>query len=370
MFNPNNPADRKFLADFPKFRQQLAEEKGVVIARGSERVAADMWGGIGHNGGPAFDAQPQLSTTPNSAIPAWMSYYVYPELMRIIFSPLEAATIAGVEKKVGEWTTTTSVFPVVESAGQVSSYGDFANNGMASFNASFPQRQSYHYQDIVEYGEREVEMVALAKINLVAEKKESSTLTLNMFQNNSYFFGVSGLQNYGLLNDPSLSAAIQPGPKAYNSQANGPWITNGVITASPNEIYTDILSLFIKLQNQTGGAITINNMTEIVLAMHPTSQTAFKQANIYGVTAEKLTRENFPNFRLVQAVQYSTSAGFEVQMFAQSVTGQQTLWVAFTEKLRAHRIVQEMSGWRQKVSQGTWGSIIRLPAAVASMLGV
>ena len=366
MYQPGNPVHERWLRDFPKHRERMRTELGLVIARGSERAAQDF---LGMNG-MAMDAQPQLSTTPNTGIPAWMSYYVDPDIFKIIFSPLKAAKIVGLERKTGDWTTTTSVFPLVEAAGQVSSYGDWNNNGMATANATFPDRQAYHYQSIVEYGEREVEMVALAKINLVAEKKESSTLTLNMFQNDDYLYGISGLQNYGLLNDPSLSAPLQPGPKAYNSQAHGPWITNGVITATPNEIYTDWLSLFIQLQSQTNGVITVDEDTPMVCSMSPTSLTAVKQANIYGVTAEKLLKDNFANIRFETAPQYATASGNLIQLVAETVMGQRTAMCAYTEKLRAHRIVQEMSGWRQKISQGCWGTIIRFPAGISSMLGV
>ncbi len=362
MFTPGSPRDEKFLREFPQHRAWYEREKGLVVMRGNDRVIADWLG--------ASDAQPQLSTTPNTGIPAFMSYFVYPDLYRILFSPLQAEKILGAAKKVGDWTTTTTVFPLVEAAGEVSSYGDYATNGMASMNATFPDRQAYHYQSIIEVGEREEAMLALAKINLMSEKRESSTRSLNTFQNFMFFFGVAGLQNYGILNDPSLSAAIQPGPKAYNAQAHGPWITNGVITATPNEIYTDFLSSFIQLQTQTNGIIALDSMSSLTYAMHPTSLSAFRQANIYGVTAEKLMKDNFPNAKVEQAVQYSLAAGYETQLIATEVEGQETAMLAYTEKLRAHRMVFDMSSQRQKVSQGGWGCVYRFPAGVVSMLGV
>jgi hypothetical protein len=50
--------------------------------------------------------------------------------------------------------------------------------------------------------------------------------------------------------------------------------------------------------------------------------------------------------------------------------GQRTATTAFTEKLRAHPIKIELSNFKQKQSQGTWGTIIFRPFLLASLLGV
>ena len=50
----------------------------------------------------------------------------------------------------------------------------------------------------------------MARIDWANRQRIASVLTLNKFQNKSYFFGIEGLANYGLLNDPSLSAPIAP----------------------------------------------------------------------------------------------------------------------------------------------------------------
>jgi len=42
----------------------------------------------------------------------------------------------------------------------------------------------------------------------------------------------------------------------------------------------------------------------------------------------------------------------------------------FTEKMRAHAIVRDLTAFSQKKSQGTWGSIIFRPAMISSMIGV
>ncbi|MGF6604587.1 hypothetical protein P3T23_009343 [Paraburkholderia sp. GAS448] len=254
----------------------------------------------------AMDAQPPLVTTPNAGIPAWLANYIDPDFVQILTAPNRAAVILG-EAKKGDWTTMTATFPVIESTGEVSSYGDYNENGSVSANADFPQRQSYHYQTMTQWGERQLEMSALARIDYVGRVNIASAIVLDKFQNNTYFYGVSGLQNYGLLNDPRLSPSLAPGPKAFNSGASGPWITNGAVTATANEIYTDIQTLFNELVLQSGGNIEMD--ARMTLAMAPSSSVALTTTNTYNVNVSDMLRKNFPALRVETAVQYQNPTG-------------------------------------------------------------
>lgn len=121
--------------------------------------------GVARNLAIAMDAQPSLVTVSNAGIPAFLSTYIDPKMIEVLVAPMKAAEIVGDEIKKGDWTTDTAMFPVIESTGQTSSYGDYSNNGVAGANVDFPQRQAYHYQVITQWGERELERAALAKID-------------------------------------------------------------------------------------------------------------------------------------------------------------------------------------------------------------
>ena len=315
----------------------------------------------------AFDAQPQLVTTSNAGIPAYLTMWTDPDFIRVLVTPNKGAEIMG-EVKKGDWLTETAMFPVVENTGETSVYGDFNDNGSVGANVNFPQRQSFHYQTITRWGQKTLERMGLAKIGWAAQLNVGSASVLDKFQNKSYFFGIGGLACYGILNEPALPASIQPGPKAYNAQAHGPWITGGVITATANEIFTDIQSLYVQLVAQSGGTITRDQ--KMTLAMSPTSEMALTATNQYNVQVGDLLKKSFPNLTVKTAVEYATAAGQLVQLIADEVEGQETGYVAFTEKMRAHPVIQELSAFKQKKSQGTWGFILRIPFAVASMLGV
>src|SRR4029077_11942485 len=98
----------------------------------------------------------------------------------------------------------------------------------------------YLFQTIKQYGERELERAGLARINWVSELDKAAATVLNKFSNLTYFFGVTGLQTYGLINDPNLPATLTPATKAGGGLA---WFTaSGAPNATANEVYNDILT--------------------------------------------------------------------------------------------------------------------------------
>lgn len=347
----------------------LHAQKGVVLPGVQAYLPAEFK----YNFALAMDAQPALSTEANSAIPAFLTMYIDPAIFAIVFAANMAAEIFG-EVKKGDWLTDTAAFPTVEHTGEVSSYGDYNNNGSAGANANWPQRQSYLFQTIKEYGEREIERAGLGRLSWVSEIDGAAATVLNKFSNLSYFFGISGLQNYGLLNDPDLSAALTPAPKAYGGSK---WINNGVIVATANEIYLDIESMYIQLVAQSNGLI--DQKTKMTLALGTNVAPALTATNSFNVNVSDLVKKNFPSLEVKTAVQYNqtsssnpqgVTAGNEVQLLADAVEGQDVGYCAFSEKMRAHTIVKELSAFKQKLTGGTWGAIIRMPLGIASMVGV
>jgi hypothetical protein len=302
--------------------------------------------------GMAFDAQPELITVSNAGIPFYLTNYLDPRLIEVIVSPMKAAEIGG-ETKKGDWVTNVTTFIMIESTAEVSAYGDYNNGGTADANSNFPQRQSFHYQVMTQWGEKELATAGLAGIDLASRKNIASALGLNKFQNQSYFFGIAGLQNYGLLNDPSLSAAIVP---------IGTWNA-----ATADAIFTDCVRLFQTLILQTGG--TIDQNVSLTMALSPSNSLNLNKTNQYNVNVYDQLKKNFPGLRVKTAPEYSTASGELVQYIVDEYEGQETVTCAFTEKMRAHAMVVESSSFKQKKSQGTWGAIYYRPAFVAQMLG-
>ncbi len=242
---------------------------------------------------------------------------------------------------------------VVESDGEVSAYGDYSNSGNADANLNFPQRQSFHYQVFTQWGEKELAYTGLAGVDLASRKNVASALALNKFQNKSYFFGISGLQNYGLLNDPGLLPSIIP---------STPWAT-----ATAEQCFQNIVELYQQLVRQ-GNGIVERDM-RMTLACSPSREALLTRTNQFGLNVYDLITKNFPGLTIKTAPEYETSAGELMQLILDEYEGQETVTTAFTEKMRAHAVVVGSSNFSQKKSQGTWGTIWFRPVLCASSLG-
>jgi hypothetical protein len=312
----------------------------------------------------ALDAQPTLATTPNAGIPAFFTQLFDPEVVRILQTPNFGAKILGEQKK-GTWVDQTLLIPVVENTGYVASYGDWNTNGRADVNEQWEQRQSYLFQTMIEYGDLEVERASAAKLQLVSEKQTAAAKIMDKFMDYTYHFGVAGLQNYGMLNDPALPAALTPSTKAVGGVK---WINTGVVTATALEIYTDFQMLFNQLTTISSGYITEDS--SFIFVIPNTVSAAMTAVNSFGITIRAFIKESFPNVEYLVDPRYATGAGNVVQLIAKDFDGNSTGYMGFNEKSRDHNTVRMHSSVSQKRTAGTWGAIIRYPLAVAQLLGV
>jgi hypothetical protein len=320
-----------------------------------------------------FDAQVPLNTAPNSSVLALFTTMVDPAVYRILFAASKAATILG-EVKKGDWTDETIAFPTVEYDGETTAYGDFDDKGHTGANVNWPQRQAFLFQTIKEYGEREVARQDKAKINWISELDQAATTNMKKFENTAYFFGIAGLQNFGLVNDPALPASLTPATK---TEGGVKWLTAGGVIVNATEIYNDIEAVFIQLVAQTAGLV--DRETPMCLALSPQSEALLTATNSFNVNVSDLLKKNFPNLTIISAVQYGAlsatnpqgfAGGNFMQLIAKSVEGQDTGFCAYNVKGMTHPIIRGMSSFRQKQTGGVWGAILRQPFAIASMLGI
>lgn len=321
----------------------------------------------------AMDAQPELVTTPSSGIPAFLTAIIDPQILRIRQASNNAAMIFE-EVRKGTWITESAIFPVVERGGNVTSYGDFENGGATTANANFETRQPYLFQTVCQWGELQLERAGAAKIAWASELQGAAADVLGKFENLIYFKGVQGLQNYGIQTDPNLLPAFAPAPKANGGLS---WLNGNAPNATANEIFADIQTGINTLISQSSG--NIDTKSEIVLALSPSREGALTATNSFNVNVKALLKDNYPNLRIQNAIQYGVvtsqnpqgvASGEMAQFIALRPGGQDTGWLAFNEKLRAHRVVPDMSSFKQKMTSGNYGWIGRQPFAVATMIGI
>jgi hypothetical protein len=335
-------------ADFAAFKAE-AESRGIYLPSSVTKFA--------------MDADPQSGMLPNGGIPAIVSTFIDPTIVRTIFAKQKAVDILGEQKK-GSWAQDTMMIQRIEQTGDVVGYDDYSEQGANQVTSHWENRQVYRYQTMVTYGELEQERYGLAMLPYVAEKQRAAAWTLNQAQNKFYFYGVDGLMNYGMLNDPDLPAPITPATVGSATV----WKDKQVI-----DIYNDILALYEDLVTRTNGAVGdgVDMASPLVIVMSPQSSVWFKKANeVFGNTVEKMVKDTFTNIRIEVAAQYSTDAGELVQMFVETAQGQNAGFCAYSEKLRAHPVITMTSSWKQKHSGTTYGAVITQPFLFAQMLGV
>ena len=309
-------------------------EAGAKLLTDQNRVAMDS----------------ELVTAPNAGIPLVFTTYIDPKVIDVIVSPMKMAKIFG-EVKKGSWTDTSVQFMVVESTGDVSSYGDFSENGVAGTNVNYPDRQPYHYQTNIRLGEREMASAGAGRLDLAAQKQIAAQLTLNKFQNKSYIFGIEGLRNYGMLNDPNLLPTTTL--EDWNEMDGG-------------QVYEEIRKLYAQLNKQSNGILETDAPMRLLISNNLAPN--LNKTNMYNVNVIDQLAKNYPNLKIENIPEYSTEAGEMVQLILEEYEGQQTLDLSFTEKMRTFPLVVKGSYWEQKRMQGTNGAIIYRPFLIVNAL--
>ena len=295
---------------------------------------------------------------PNTAVPAYMSAYANPRVIEVLTAKRNYRAIAP-EVKNGDWSTAFTQFRALELTGTVTPYQDYDANGQANVNVNYPTRQQYRFQTTLRVGDLEQDMSANARIDLFAEKQRSAAVLLEIEFNKAAFYGIAGLNIYGLLNDPNLNADLTPTTGA----AGNTWTLK-----TADEIMADFAKMYGKLYERSNGWIDGNTKTKLVVP--PSSLAELNKVNAFGASVKKMLADTYPNMEILTAPEMVTGNGNLAMILADEIEGQPTVEFGYTEKYKAHSMIRESSSMHQKISAGTYGAIIYYPFAIVTMLGV
>lgn len=305
----------------------------------------------------AMDAA--LISTPNTAVPVELTTWMDNKVIDILTAKRAATEIFG-EVKKGNRATPIAKFAAMEQTGYTQPYADYSDNGVSDINVNYPMRENYLFETIIRYGDVEQEVNALAKINLAAEKQRSAAHTLAVDANKFYLKGVAGLQNYGILNDPSLPASTAATAGAGGSAL---WANKTNV-----EIYNDILASFGRLSARAAGLVS--ETTPLKLVVSPASNVRLGASSQYNQTVKDLLKNYFTNLEIVVLPELTSNAGTNMMLVATNVEGQETGECAFSEKMIAGRVISELSSFKQKFSAGTFGAVIYRPFLIDVTSGI
>ena len=320
---------------------------------------ARMWATSENRARIAQDAA--LITTPNTTVPAELLAYIDPMVIEILTAPRRAREIFGEEKK-GDWTTPYMKWRVDEMTGKTEPYSDYANGTTSGVNSEWQTRVQYVFQTSITYGDFEVDMSSTAKVNLAASKQRAAANVIDIDQNRFYLLGVAGKEIYGILTDPNLPAAITAGATGTGSSTK--WADKTTV-----QIYNDVLALFAQLSEQSSGLI--DKDTPLKLCLSPELSVRLGAATDFNVSVLDMLKRYFSRIDIVTVPElHSMTAGETMFLIAPEVNGQRSGTLAFGEKMRAGRVVPDLSSFRQKFVGTTYGGIVLMPFAFAQMTGM
>lgn len=330
-----------------------------VAALGFIFPGARMW--ATRENMPRIVQDAALATTPNTTVPAELLAYIDPTVIEIMTAPRRAREIFPEEKK-GDWTTPYMKWRVDEITGSTQPYSDYADGTTSGVNSEWQTRQQYVFQTSITYGDLETALSGAAKVNLAAAKQRAAARVIDIDQNNFYLRGVAGREIYGILNDPNLPASLTAA--AVGTGGSTKWTDK-----TTTQIYNDILALFARLSEQSSGLI--DRDTPLKLVLSPEMNVRLGAATDFNTSVLDMITKYFARLTIVTLPEmHSATAGETVMLVAPEAAGQQTGSLPFGEKLRAGRIVPDMSSFRQKFIGSTYGGLIRQPWAIASMTGM
>ncbi|WP_027815218.1 hypothetical protein [Paraburkholderia bannensis] len=329
-------------------------EYGIVLAHDAQLLTDELRAKVI----AAMDAAGPMVTMPNNGIPQMLTNYFDPRVIEVLVAPMNSELLYPAVQK-GDWATDTTTFLVVENTGETATYGDFSQNGQSSHNAVFPQRQAYGFQTNTQWGDRQMAVAAKARLDYASRQQIASALILRKKENAINLFGVSGLQNYGLMNDPALITPVAP----TTGVAGNTWALK-----TSDEIYNDFVLLWADLIAQGNGLI--NTKSAVKVGIPNIVEQYLTKQNTYGQVLRDRLKLAYPNMTIETIPEFATTSGNLVQMIAQDVEGQPTGELGYAERMRAHGVVRHESSYSEKKSGRNWGAVIYYPIFVAQMLGV
>lgn len=311
-----------------------------------------------------------LVTTPNSTVPAELVAYFDPRIIDIVTRPRKAREIFN-EVQKGDWTTPYAKFRQNELTGSTQPYTDFGQSGMSGVNYNWITRQQYVFQTLIEYGDLEEAVSSAAKIQLAADKQRAAAYVLDNDANLFYLLGIQGMDIYGILNNPDLPDAITPVSVGDDNSARVLWSDKDT-----KERYNDILALFQQLVTQCDG--WVDQDSALTLVISPAAAVDLGLATDHNISVLDMLKKYFGNLRIVTLPELGDASdgaddegGDETLMLiANDMAGNPVGELGYSDKIRAGRIVPDVSSYRQKWVSTTYGAIIYYPLAVATMRGI
>lgn len=270
----------------------------------------------------------------------------------------------------GQFGTTDLNVPTISYAGNSQVYADDSGQGGSSINVAWVPRQAVTLQRTLKYGDLTQAQFGMAKIDYVGQMREGLAALTNLDINNIGFRGFDGMNIYGLLNDPSLNAAIVA-PASVANPASSLWFYK-----TYDEIINDIRSMFNSIIQIAGGNADYTSPCK--LGLPPACYTALTKQNALGTqTVEGYCKSVFPGMEIIQVPNYQGTGSpvgsvipNKAQLIMKELAGQPVAYNVFSQLYNSHGVVRLISSYAEKISYTISGAFVALPIGIATITGI
>lgn len=317
----------------------------------------------------AMDDQQGLITTASITTPVQFLQTWLPGFVRTITAARKIDTLIGITT-VGSWEDEEVVQGVLEPIGNAVPYGDYTNVPLSSWNTNFERRTVVRFEKGFQVGVLEGARAARIRLDTANEKRNASSLALEIQRNIIGFFGYNSGNNrtYGFLNDPSLPA--------YYTVANG-------ASASPLwsgktflEITADIRQAMAKLQTQSQD--TINPLTdEVTIAVATAVAQYLTVVSEFGNSVMQWIKETYPKARVESAPQLTGANGGAnvMYVYAESVEdgasdNSRVFEQIVPAKFQVLGVEKRSKSYIEDFSNATAGTLCKRPYGVVRASGI
>lgn len=316
----------------------------------------------------AMDDQQGGVTTGSMATPIQFLQTWLPGFVRVITAARKIDELIGIST-IGSWEDQEVVQGVMEPIGNAVPYGDYTNVPLASWNVNYERRTVVQFEKGFSVGRLEEARAARMNANTAAEKRNATSLSLEIQRNLIGFFGYNNGLNrtYGFLNDPSLPAYYNV---AAGASASTTWAQKQFL-----EITADIRQAFSKLQTQSQDTIDAN--AKMTLAIATSCAAYLSVTSTFGNSVQQWIKETYPNMRVVSAPQLNSANGGAnvLYLYAESVddgaTDDSRVWVQVVPaKFKTLGVQQRAKDYVEDFSNATAGVMLKRPYAVVRASGI
>lgn len=318
--------------------------------------------------GMAMDDAQGLVTTASISNPIQFLQTWLPGFVRVLTAARRIDEIVGVTT-AGQWDDEEVIQGILEPLGEASSYGDYTNIPLSSWNVNFERRTVLRFEKGIQVGLLEDARSARVRINNAAEKRSAAALALDIIRNRVGFYGYNGGANrtYGFLNDPSLPAYVT----AANPGSGTTWAVKTFL-----QITADIRGMFARLQSASQDQVDVERSpTTLVLAT-----SVFQYLSVtsdFGISVRDWMAKTYPKCRVISAPELNAAnGGANVgYLFADSVEdggsdGGATFAQVVPAKFQALGTEKRAKGYVEDFSNATAGIFVKRPFAVQRITGI